>query len=72
LQNHDLSVSKRFAVTTEKVLEFTATGFNFTNTGIYAEPDMVIGPLSAPNANAGRINETRGGRVIQLGLRLSF
>lgn len=72
LQNHDLSVTKRFALNAERVLEFSATGFNFTNIGVYAQPDMVIGPVSAPNANAGRINETRGGRVIQLGLRLSF
>lgn len=71
-QNHDLSVSKRFAISTERVIELTATGFNFTNTGNYADPDVVIGPASAPNANSGRINETRGGRVIQIGLRLSF
>lgn len=71
-QNHDLSVSKRFALSPERVIELTATGFNFTNTGNYADPDVVIGPASAPNANSGRINETRGGRVIQVGLRLSF
>jgi hypothetical protein len=71
-QNHDLSVSKRFAVTTDRVLELTATGFNFTNTGNWADPDTIIGPLSAPNVNAGRIIESRGGRVVQVGLRLSF
>lgn len=71
-QSHDLSVSKRFAVSTERVLELTATGFNFTNTGNWADPDMVIGPAISPNANAGRIAESRGGRVIQVGLRLSF
>ncbi len=71
-QNHDLSVSKRFAVTTERTVELLATGFNWTNVGNPADPDTVIGPVSAPNANAGRINETRGGRVIQVGLRVSF
>lgn len=71
-QNHDLSVSKRFAITTERAIELMATGFNWTNTGNWADPDTTIGPASAPNVNAGRSIESRGGRVIQLGLRLSF
>lgn len=71
-QNHDLSVTKRFAVTTERVLELTATGFNFTNTGNWADPDVTIGPASAPNVNAGKIIGSRGGRVIQIGMRFSF
>jgi hypothetical protein len=71
-QNHDVSVTKRWAISTERALEFTATGFNFTNTGNWMDPDTVIGPSSAPNANAGKIIGSRGGRVIQLGMRLSF
>ena len=71
-QNHDLSVSKRFALSAERVVELTATGFNWTNVGNWADPDVVIGPVSAPNVNAGRSIESRGGRVVQLGLRLSF
>jgi hypothetical protein len=71
-QNHDLSVSKRFALSPESALEVTATGFNFTNTGNWSDPDMMIGPVSAPNVNAGKIIGSRGGRVIQLGMRLSF
>lgn len=71
-QNHDLSVTKRFALTTERVVELTATGFNFTNTGNWADPDNLIGPASAPNVNAGKIIGSRGGRVIQVGMRLSF
>jgi hypothetical protein len=71
-QNHDLSVSKRFAIATESTLEFTASGFNFINHGNWNDPDVVIGPADAPNVNAGRIIGSRGGRVIQLGLRLSF
>jgi len=71
-QNHDLSVTKRFALTTERVLELTATGFNFTNTGNWSDPDTMIGPASAPNVNAGKIIGSRGGRVIQVGMRFSF
>ena len=71
-QNHDVSVTKRWAISTERALEFTATGFNFTNTWNWMDPDTVIGPSSAPNANAGKIIGSRGGRVIQLGMRLSF
>ncbi len=71
-QNHDLSVTKRIALSAERAVEVTATGFNFTNTGNWADPDPVIGPASAPNVNAGRIIGSRGGRVIQLGMRFSF
>ncbi len=71
-QNHDLSVTKRFALTTERVVELTATGFNFTNTGNWSNPDMIIGPASAPNVNAGKIIGSVGGRVIQVGMRFSF
>lgn len=71
-QNHDLSVTKRFALSTERALEVQATGFNFVNHANWTAPDTVIGPASAPNVNAGRIIASRGGRVIQVGLRLSF
>ncbi len=71
-QNHDISVTKRFAVTTERVVELTATGFNFINRGNWADPDPMIGPASAPNVNAGKIIGSIGGRVIQVGMRLSF
>ncbi|HBY58817.1 MAG TPA: hypothetical protein DEH78_03285 [Solibacterales bacterium] len=71
-QNHDLSVSKRFVLAPDRTLEFNASGFNFVNHANWNDPDTVIGPASAPNVNAGRIIGSRGGRVIQLGLRLSF
>lgn len=71
-QVHDLSVTKRVAISAERALELNATGFNFTNTGNWADPDKMIGPASAPNVNAGRIISSIGGRVIQLGLRFSF
>ena len=71
-QAHDLSVTKRIVIDTERALEVQATGFNFVNGANWADPDPVIGPVSAPNVNAGRIIGSRGGRVIQVGLRLSF
>lgn len=71
-QNHDLSVSKRFPLTSGQSLEFTAVGLNFMNIGNLDDPDTEIGPARAPNANAGRILQSVGGRIIQLGLRLNF
>ena len=71
-QNHDLSLSKRFAITVERSLELSMVGLNFVNHANWTDPDTFIGPASAPNVNAGRIIGSRGGRVIQLGLRYSF
>ncbi|OYW07575.1 MAG: hypothetical protein B7X34_10655 [Acidobacteriia bacterium 12-62-4] len=71
-QNHDLSVTKRIPIDAERALELQATGFNFVNTANWNNPDPVIGPASTPNVNAGRIIGSVGGRVIQVGLRLSF
>ncbi len=71
-QNHDLSLTKRLALTTEQSLEFTASAFNFFNHANWNDPDTVIGTEDAPNLNAGKIIGSRGGRVIQLGLRYSF
>jgi hypothetical protein len=71
-QSHDLSVSKTFPIDQGRTLEFNASGFNFVNLGNWNDPDTVIGTAAAPNVNAGRIIGSRGGRVIQLGLRLSF
>ncbi|HEY3444175.1 MAG TPA: hypothetical protein VGK29_25720 [Paludibaculum sp.] len=70
--NHDLSLAKRFAIDTERSMEFTASGFNFIHNANWNPPDVVIGTESAPNVNAGKIVGSRGGRVIQLGLRFSF
>ncbi len=71
-QNHDLSVNKRFALASDRTVEISAVGLNFLNHANWNDPDTEIGPLSAPNVNAGKIIGSRGGRVIQLGLRLSF
>lgn len=71
-QNHDLALNKRFALSPDRTLEISAVGLNFLNHANWNEPDQVIGPASAPNVNAGKIIGSRGGRVIQLGLRFSF
>ncbi|MBN8731643.1 MAG: hypothetical protein J0L64_13960 [Acidobacteria bacterium] len=71
-QNHDLSVNKRISLSLEKSVEFSMVGLNFVNHANWSDPDTMIGPASAPNVNAGRIIGSRGGRVIQLGLRFSF
>ncbi len=68
----DLSVSKRFPISTERTFEFNAAAFDFLNHADWNQPDTVIGPASAPNIDAGRIIGSHGGRVIQLGARFSF
>jgi hypothetical protein len=71
-QNHDVSFSKRFAVSADRTLEFSALALNFPNHANWNDPDTVIGPASAPNVNAGKIIGSTGGRVMQLGLKYSF
>lgn len=71
-QNHDLSLAKRFTLQADRTLEISAVGLNFPNHAVWNDPDTMIGPASAPNVNAGRIIGSRGGRVMQLGLRLGF
>jgi hypothetical protein len=56
----------------DRTIELSAAGFNFVNHADWNDPDNTIGPASAPNVNAGKIIGSRGGRVIQLGLRFSF
>lgn len=71
-QNHDLSLTKRFALRSDRTVEFSAVGLNWLNHANWSEPDTEIGPASSPNVNAGRIIESRGGRVVQLGVRITF
>jgi hypothetical protein len=71
-QLHDISVSKRVPLGAERTVELSAAGFNFLNTANWNEPDTLIGSASTPNVNAGKIIGSTGGRVIQLGLRISF
>jgi hypothetical protein len=72
LQNHDVSLAKRFAIDQDRTMEFTVSTFNFLNHGTWNDPDPSIGSVASPNVNAGHIIGSRGGRVVQLGLRLSF
>jgi hypothetical protein len=71
-QNHDLSLVKRFALAADRAVEFSAVGLNFVNHANWTDPDTMIGPASSPNVNAGKIIGSRGGRIIQLGLRFTF
>ena len=72
LRNNDIAVTKRVVLTQERSIEFLLQSFNFLNQGNWNDPDMVIGPVHARNANAGKIIGSRGGRVLQLGLRFHF
>jgi hypothetical protein len=71
-QNWDMSLNKRFPLAADRTLEFNATAFDFMNHANWNDPDNVIGSTTTPNLDAGHITGSRGGRVIQLGLRLSF
>jgi len=71
-ENFDMSVSKRVPIDSDRVMELSASAFNFLNHGNWNDPDVTIGPASAPNVNAGKIIGSTGGRVIQLGVRFSF
>lgn len=70
--NHDFTANRRIALGGERTLEFTVSMFNATNHANWNEPDTRIGPAKAPNANAGKIIGSTGGRIVQLGLRLNF
>ncbi len=70
--NLDLSLMKRTPLSNDRALEFTASAFDFLNHADWNQPDTMIGPASAPNLDAGRIIGSHGGRVIQLGLTVSF
>ncbi len=71
-QNHDLAITKRVPLSSEKSIELLFQSFNFINHANWTDPDTEIGPANAPNANAGKIIGSRGGRVLQLGARYNF
>ena len=71
-QNHDISLMKRFTLAAGKTLEFNVVGLNFLNHANWNSPDTTIGPAAAPNVNAGKIIGSTGGRVLQLGMKVSF
>jgi hypothetical protein len=71
LNSMDLSLNKRLAIG-ERSIELSASAFDFLNHANWNYPDTGIGSATAPNVNAGRIIGSHGGRVVQLGLNLSF
>ncbi len=71
-RNHDIAITKRVVLPREQTVELLVQGFNFINQGNWNDPDAEIGPAHARNVNAGRIIGSRGGRVLQLGLRYHF
>ncbi len=70
--NLDMSLSKRVPVGEDWTLELIGEAFNALNHANLNKPDPIIGSIENPNTNAGRIIGSRGGRIVQLGLRLSF
>ena len=69
----DFSVVKHFAVTENHKIQFRADFFNLFNRPNFGSPQQNVFTNEIPNANAGRINSTRGSaRQIQLGLRYTF
>ncbi len=72
LNSMDLSVSKHLSVGGALALEFSAVAFDLLNHANWRYPDTTIGPASAPNIDAGRIIGSKGGRVVQVGLKLTF
>jgi hypothetical protein len=68
----DLSVTKRVPMGSDRALEFSATAINMLNHANWNYPDPNIGPISAPNVDAGKIIGSHGGRVVQIGLKFSF
>jgi hypothetical protein len=68
----DLSATKRMPMGGDRALEFSVTAINVLNHGNWNYPDPNIGPESAPNVDAGKIIGSHGGRVVQIGLKLSF
>jgi hypothetical protein len=65
-------LSKRFELAAGRTLEFNVAAFDFMNHANWNDPNNVIGSVTVPNVDAGKIIGSRGGRVIQLGLRFSL
>ncbi len=68
----DVSLGKRLPIGGERAFEINATALDVLNHANWNYPDTMIGSVSAPNVDAGRIIGSHGGRVIQLGLKFSF
>lgn len=70
--NLDLSINKRLPIGGSRALQFSATAFNVTNHANWNMPDTGIGSAAAPNANAGKIIGSYGGRIVQLEMEFDF
>jgi Carboxypeptidase regulatory-like domain/TonB dependent receptor len=64
MRNLDLSVSKSFAITENKRLQFRAESFNFTNTPAFGQPNATLNGLGV-----GAITSAGSPRLIQFGLK---
>ncbi|HEY3837801.1 MAG TPA: carboxypeptidase regulatory-like domain-containing protein [Bryobacteraceae bacterium] len=64
LRNLDLSLSKSFAITETKRLQFRAESFNFTNTPAFGQPNATLNALGV-----GQITSAGDPRRIQFGLK---
>ncbi len=64
LRNLDLSLSKSFAITETKRLQFRAESFNFTNTPAFGQPNATLNGLGV-----GAITSAGSPRLIQFGLK---
>jgi len=71
-QNHDLAIRKRMALDTRRTLEMSVLALNILNHANLNNPDPVIGSVLDPNADAGRIIGSTGGRVVQLTMQITF
>jgi hypothetical protein len=71
-QFHHVSLTKRIELKGGTSLELVTEAFNFPNHANLGSPDTRIGSVADPNLNAGRIIESSGGRVMQLGMRILF
>jgi len=71
-ENYDLNVGKRMPLDNRRTLELNILMLNALNHANWNNPDNVIGPANAPNTDAGHIIGSTGGRVIQIGARITF
>ena len=63
----DFGISKRFAITESKQLEFTSQFLNFTNTPLFNGPDTTV-----TSATFGEVLSSQGERNIQFALKFYF
>lgn len=65
-QDFDISLNKRIAIDADRVFELSAAAFNVANHADWNNPDVTIGPASAPNINSGRIIGSHGASSFNL------